>query len=219
MELPGRYVDELKMLENERIRKVVDAAREEFIEQGIMNAKMKNIALRAGVGEASLYRYFTDKNELAKLVAFKYWREMFDFFRVHMEKAFVNAKSALDKVREFLNLYLILYKDYPKFLIFTEDFDGYMQYVVNDTKTAKFDSMISEIKEFFLSLIREGINNKEIRDDLDLDYIYSYISQVMAATTQKLVSRVGYLHKEVDNYGERCIEELINMFIFYIKKD
>lgn len=218
MKLPNEYVDELKLLENKRIKKVVDAAREEFIEQGIMNAKMKNIALRAGVGEASVYRYFSDKNELAKIVAFSYWNEMFLFFQEHMRLIYQNAQSSLEKIRGFLNIYKILYQDYPNFLIFTEDFDGYMQYVINDTKTAQFGSMISGIKEFFLSMIKEGIQNHEIKETLDLNYIYSYVSQVMAATTQKLVRRIGYLHEELDNYGERCIEDLIEMFILYIKK-
>lgn len=218
MTMPKKYVDELKMLENKRVKKVVAAARQEFTEQGIMNAKMKNIALRAGVGEASVYRYFSDKNELAKIVAFDYWNEMFVLFQEHLRITFQNAQTSLDKVKEFLLLYKVLYKEYPSFLVFTEDFDGYMQYVINDRKTAKFSSMIDGIKDFFLDLIKEGIKNGEIRKDLDLDYIYSFVSQVLAATTQKLVSRLGYLHKDLDNYGERCIDDLINMFLFYIKK-
>lgn len=209
----------LKILENERVLKVVNAAREEFIEQGIMNAKIKNIAIRAGVGEASIYRYFTDKNELAKIVATHYWAEMFVVFKNIMVQSFEDSNTALDHIRSFLNIFITLYTDYPKFLIFTEDFDGYMSYVVNDEDTAQFSSMISDIKELFLRLITDGIKNNEIRDTVELDFVYSFVSQTMAATAQKLVSRIGYLHKEKENYGVKCLTDLIEMFINYIKKD
>lgn len=210
---------ELKILENDRVERVVIAAREEFIEQGIMNAKMRNIAKRAGVGEASLYRYFLDKNELAKTVAFYVWRQMFDIFKDNLQEAAKTAKDSLDKIRNFLHLFIILYKEHPSFLVFTEDFDGYMQYVINDEKTASFASMIDEIKQYFLSLLTDGIKEGIIREDLDVDHIYSFISQVMAATSQKLVSRIGYLHKEQEEYGVKCLNDLISMFIHYIEKE
>lgn len=219
MPFNDQTIDELTLLQNERIKRVVLAAREEFIEQGIMNSKIKNIAKRAHVGEASVYRYFTDKNELVKLVAFQYWHEMFQVFRQFMEERETSNSTSIDRIRAFLEIFKLLYTDYPSFLIFTEDFDGYMQYVINDDKTANFKLMIDNIKEYFLKTIKEGILNSEIRDNLDLDYVYSFVSQTMAATSQKLVSRVGYLHKADDGYGIRCIEDLINMFIKYIQKD
>ncbi len=214
-----KYDDVMKLLENERIKRVVTAAREEFVEQGIMNSKIKNIAKRAGVGEASVYRYFTDKNELAKLVAFLYWKEMYEVFSAQMAQQLESDISALDKIRIYLGLFKTLLQDYPKFLIFTEDFDGYMEHVVNDRKSENFESKISDIKDHFLTLIKEGKDNGEIRDDIDMKYIYSFVSQVMSSTTQKLVSRVGYLHNETDLYAERCLDDLVDMFIHYIKKD
>ena len=214
-----KYDDVMKLLENERIKRVVAAAREEFVEQGIMNSKIKNIAKRAGVGEASVYRYFTDKNELAKLVAFLYWNEMYDVFRTELGPTLLSGISSLDKIRSFLGIFKTLLLEHPKFLVFTEDFDGYMEYVVNDQKPSNFEAKISDIKDHFLTLMKEGIENGEVRDTVDLDYIYSFVSQVMSATTQKLVSRVGYLHKELDQYSERCLDDLVDMFIHYIKKD
>ena len=214
-----KYDDVMKLLENERIKRVVTAAREEFVEQGIMNSKIKNIAKRADVGEASIYRYFTDKNELAKLVAYLYWKEMYDVFESELGPTLQSNISSLEKIRVFLGLFKTLLRDHPKFLIFTEDFDGYMQYVVNDQRPANFESKISDIKEIFITLIIEGQEKGEIREDIDTKYIYSFASQTMSATTQKLVSRVGYLHKDLDQYSERCLDDLVNMFIHYIKKD
>ena len=56
--------EEQQMLAKPRINNVVQAAKIEFAKNGIMNSKIKDIAKRANVGEASVYRYFSDKPAL-----------------------------------------------------------------------------------------------------------------------------------------------------------
>ncbi len=208
-----------KILENERILKVVIAAREEFIEQGIMNAKMKNIAKRAEVGEASVYRYFADKTELAKIVAFQYWNEMFFVFREVMTKADAKTSTSIDYIRSFLKLFIIIYKRYPRFLIFSEDFDGYMSFVMNEPGSFRFGSMMGDVTGRFDALIQQGIQKGEIRADLDISYVNSFISETLVSTTQKLANRPDYHLEDEFHYGEKCLTNLIEMFINYIKKD
>ena len=43
---------------------IVDAAREVFVAKGFAGARLRDIARRAGITEAYLYRYFTSKTEL-----------------------------------------------------------------------------------------------------------------------------------------------------------
>ena len=43
---------------------IVDAARGVFVEKGFAGARLRDIAGRAGITEAYLYRYFTSKTEL-----------------------------------------------------------------------------------------------------------------------------------------------------------
>lgn len=47
-----------------RRRLIVDAAREVFVENGRAGGRLRDIAERAGITEAYLYRYFTSKDEL-----------------------------------------------------------------------------------------------------------------------------------------------------------
>lgn len=44
--------------------KILEAAREEFLEKGFKNASMRDIAARAGMSAAGLYRHFDDKELL-----------------------------------------------------------------------------------------------------------------------------------------------------------
>lgn len=55
--------------------RILDAAREAFLEQGF-DAPLDEIARRAGVGIATLYRRFPDRQALARGVALDVWRRV-----------------------------------------------------------------------------------------------------------------------------------------------
>ena len=79
--------------------KIIQAAREEFMEKGFEQASMRNIAGRIGMSAAGLYRHFADKEALfAALVepavqACRQWSEM----RKSVDYEFLN-KNMLDKM-------------------------------------------------------------------------------------------------------------------------
>lgn len=54
-----------------RRRLIIDAAREVFLENGEAGARLRDIADRAGITEAYLYRYFTSKAELYHAAVFE----------------------------------------------------------------------------------------------------------------------------------------------------
>ena len=56
-----RYDDIIQGIKNERIALAVDTAAELYLTVGIGNAKMTDIAEKAQIGVASLYRYFGTK--------------------------------------------------------------------------------------------------------------------------------------------------------------
>lgn len=48
----------------ETYEKILPAAKEEFLEKGFEQASMREIASRAGISAAGIYRHFKDKEEL-----------------------------------------------------------------------------------------------------------------------------------------------------------
>ena len=62
--------DELKTL---RMNRILDASFELFAERGIDTIAMTDIAKKAEIGVASLYRYFETKEDLAIEVAIHAW--------------------------------------------------------------------------------------------------------------------------------------------------
>ena len=59
-----------------RERKIVDATRDLFDEQGMQDARIDRIARRVGINKALIYRHFASKEELFVLTVTRYLAEI-----------------------------------------------------------------------------------------------------------------------------------------------
>ena len=69
-----------------RRRLIVDAARDVFLKNGEAGARLRDIADRAGITEAYLYRYFTSKAELYHAAVFEPVERIVDEFEAKLDE-------------------------------------------------------------------------------------------------------------------------------------
>lgn len=217
MGLKEQYLQELNSIKDERKERVIEAAKLEFGKTGITNSKLSKIAARAKIGEASLYRYFKNKTELASVVATSYWDESSKLFENEFMNKIALQDNALDKIKVYLSIFLEFYKNHKEFLKYMNEFDIFM--MANDSSFSNFafDNHINDARDFYALIIQEGQENGTIRLDIDGYQKYDFSGQVMVGLVTKLALRVGYLPSESDIDHIQLIEETIDMFINYIK--
>jgi AcrR family transcriptional regulator len=78
--------------------RIVAAAREVFVEYGA-DAPLDEIARRAGVGNATVYRHFVDRRELSREVALSVMRRLAD----RAETAVVEEADAFEALRRYVH--------------------------------------------------------------------------------------------------------------------
>lgn len=216
MDLKEQYLNEINQSKQERINRIIKIAKKEFAANGIANTKLSTIAREAEVGEASLYRYFTDKIQLIKLVATDYWIEQINVFNEYMEDNIDARMSGLMKMKAYLEMFLELYYYQKDFLKFMEDFDNLdIQQNINNEEN-EFIRFTNDFKKVYLEFFNEGIQDGSIDSSKDAATYYSFVSQVMVSTTQKTALRLGYYRIQDDNYAIDCLNNTIDMFIQYI---
>ena len=84
------------------LRKILDAAREEFGERGFSDSSIVGITQRAGVALGTFYTYFESKEALFQALV----RDMSVQVRDHVAPAFEDATDALDGERRALESFL-----------------------------------------------------------------------------------------------------------------
>jgi AcrR family transcriptional regulator len=84
------------------LRKILDAAREEFSERGFSDSSIVGITQRAGVALGTFYTYFNSKEAVFQALV----RDMSEQVRENVAPAFRDASDAIDGERRALGAFL-----------------------------------------------------------------------------------------------------------------
>jgi len=142
---------------------IIAAARTIFRKSGFEKTKIADIAKRAGVAEGSVYTYFENKNALLFAVAV----EFYDRLTRDAADGTKKLSSTNDRLEFLAGLHLARVSDEWPLLALamtpdktSEEYRKTKGYQLNRTYVEVFDQVI-----------RDGINRKDIRDDIPLSVI------------------------------------------------
>ena len=116
------------------------------------------IAKKAGVTEALIYKYFEDKRGLLHQVL----KEYLEQYLVQFERDLKGIKGALNKIRKLIWGHISVYSANRVFakILFLE-VRNHLDYYGSDTY-----QLIRSYSKILLEIIHEGVANGEIRDDV-----------------------------------------------------
>lgn len=150
--------------------KILECAKDEFMERGFSEASMRTIAEKAGYTTGMLYSRFADKNQLFEELVGKAAAELYDYF-IETQNRF--AELPPENQRNELHSYVdgkvdrmvdIIYRHFDAFkLIICKSAGSSYQFYI--------DKMI-DVETYhtvrFIGLLNEmGVQTKEIRADLN----------------------------------------------------
>src|SRR5574344_2845165 len=118
---------EQEELKSARIEHILECSLDLF-SKGIEPITMNQIAENAEIGVASLYRYFSTKDDLAIECATFAWNKEESIFRRNFDAEKFNNLSGFDELRQLLTFFPELLKTEGKFFRFVYYFDAYIHH-------------------------------------------------------------------------------------------
>ena len=116
------------------------------------------IARRAGVTDALIYKYFKDKRDLLHQILSEYLEQ----YRTQVTHDLKGIKGTLNKLRKLIWSHINVYATNRVFArILLIEVRNYPDYYKSETY-----GRVKEYSDIVLQIINEGIRNREIRDDL-----------------------------------------------------
>lgn len=208
---------EQQMLSKPRINKVVQAAKIEFALHGIMNSKIKDIAKRANVGEASVYRYFSDKTALVNLVAYESWAIKSVLFENYLHSKFAHAKTGLDYLLGVFDLFTHFYYEHKDMLKFMEDYGNYLVLMDPEKTSNTFDNHMASLEEQVHGLVDMGIADKSLMESVVKEDLYDYFMMSLLPTIQNLAIRRSKMSRTPEISSNRLLNNIRKVFKYWIK--
>lgn len=197
-------------LPEEKQRRVLETALEEFSEKGYQGASINLIVSKLGIAKGSIYQYFTDKKSLFLYI----FDHAVDLVRKRLKQVKQETKEAptFERIGRSLLAGVNFIEDHP-FI-----YKGYLK-MMFEREIPFREELLQKIRlfssEYLTSLLKEGRERGEVRKDIDLETMVFLLDAVMDRFLQAHV--VPYLdpglhlHQARRSEVERRIEALVKV--------
>ncbi|WP_240840470.1 TetR/AcrR family transcriptional regulator [Acidaminobacter sp. JC074] len=203
------------MTVKERTRKeFLNKARQVFADKGIAEATMDEIALAGGKTRRTIYRHFTNKEDLAYEVLMAF----FDDWNDYITSVYNGLEgSGIKKLEVFLYKMKNYMEDRMSIMAFVAEYDIYFsdkrpQKVSDDTRS-KF--MVSDV--LIEKIILEGIKDGSIELKKDLKMLVSTMASVLWGFGQRIAYKGESISQELGLDSRDILSCQIDMYLDYLR--
>ena len=185
---------------------LIDIATDLFICRSIQEVTIKDIAISAQVGEATIYRYFGKKQTLVVESAMKLQKEV-DAESFKLDE----GKNGFEKLKIFYLSYLQIFDSHPEFFKFINEFDAYMAgEQVDELDT--YESVVGQYKTTFMHAYELGIKDGSVKAQNNVEMFYYSTTHALLELCKKLSIKGAVLSQ--DNVVEKraqiqCLVDII----------
>ena len=178
-------------------RRILDAGFSIFSEMSIDKVSMAKVADKAGIGVATLYRYYRTKSELVVAVGTHAWS---NFIIGYMPLINEDKATAVEELEFFLDSFLELYKNHKRLLFFNQFFNIYIRNeAVPQEALNSYNEMIDRLAMRFHRTYVKGENDKTLCTEMSERTMFLSIMHLMlAAVTRYAVGLVYENDSESD---------------------
>lgn len=160
----------------------------ELFSNGIEPVTMNEIAQSAEIGVASLYRYFSTKDDLAIECATFAWNKEESIFRRNFDAEKFNNLSGFDELRQLLTFFPELLKTEGKFFRFVYYFDAYIHHQkVTPERLTRYEATIIGPTKLVYDAIKKGREDGTVNTHNATDEeLYLTVTHTLFSLAQKL---------------------------------
>lgn len=180
-----------------RTEKILHAALELFCERGIEDTSVEAVAKKAGVGPATIYRYFDTKAELAISAGSSYWQRVAHKYAKALSEAQYEALSGFCQMQAIFDLFGEIFKNENLFLKFLQEFDIFVRkYQIPQERLAGYEAEILNLKPYVTKALEKGLRDKSLDFPYTVDEVYFTVMHMMLSLLQKFACNGNILSSD-----------------------
>ena len=189
-----------KSEKDERREKIIDVAFRLFVNKKIESVTMGEIAKEAGIGRATLFRYFPGKLELVIAVNTKEWKEYFD---------------ELDQKRPMSSVEM--YQTHKALLRYNDNFNHYVSHSGRkDLQMDEFNQALFSANTRFHMMYEKAKEDKTFKTDMAEEEFMRVTVHTMMTACAYYAGGFIWGSKENEDYTPELIQ-LKEMILAYVK--
>ena len=187
---------------------IIDSAKKLFLNSSISEITIKDISAVSELGEATIYRYFSNKENLVIAVSLSIQQDI-------LSVPFTNEeKSGLDQIKDFFELFKNIFIEHKNYFKFIAEFDTIY---LNNIKNKEYSLGLDVFYDLFMRAYELGLKDKSIKEVKDIKLFYYTCTHSLLELCKKLSSTQSELKQDQEVSKIDEIQYLISLFISVLK--
>lgn len=186
---------------------IISTATKLFLERSVSEVTIKDIADEAGVGEATIYRYFQKKQNIVLASVLKLKQKVNEGY-FDLSK----GKTGFEKIEIFYKSYLNIFIDSPEYFRFINNFDAYVT-AERDVSLGEYEKEVDSYKAEYLKAYELGLKDGSIKKNEDIDTFYFSTTHALLELCKKLAVTQALLEQDKNSKKAAEIECLIKIML------
>ena len=170
-----------------RTQQILHTALQLFCEKGIEYTSVEEIAKAAGVGPATIYRYFETKAQLAISAGIAYWQKVAGKYLESLSQIAYQKLSGLQQMEYIFHIFSEIFQEELLFLKFLQEFDIFVQrYHISKERLGEYEEYILNLKPYMTNALEKGLRDGSLAFSYTADEIYFSVTHTLISLMQKL---------------------------------
>ena len=141
----------------QREQKILEAAMALFCEKGLEETSIDEIAGRAGVGSATIYRYYETKAQLAIQSGVEYWKKIAQQYLNLTEIKGYSDMTGLKQLECIMDALVMIFEKERGFLKYLQEFEVFVRrYEIDMERLAAYEESIMSLKPPVIAALSKG---------------------------------------------------------------
>lgn len=189
---------------------VVEVAAKAFLESSVEAVTIRDIAQKAEVGEATVYRYFSGKKELLLATANYLQNVVYDrYFKM-------DHFTGYERIRSFFRVYLHIFEVEPSYYRFVHSFDMYGDLESRAGMTV-FSDGLDRFYHKYREAYDEGVRSGTVSPVDDPELFYYASTHAVLELCKKLAAGKPVVRQDHERNPVREVETLVNLILDRLK--
>ena len=190
---------------------IVNSAKKLFLASSISEITVKDISAVTGIGEATIYRYFKTKENLAIAVSLSIQKDVLNL-------PFENPNcSGLEQIQNFFYLFRNIFADYKDYFKFLYEFDTVYLKNIENKENKEYSLGLDAFYDVFMKYYEAGLKDKSVKRQDNIKLYYYTCTHSLLELCKKLASSDTGLKQDNEVKKVSEIEYLISLFISVLK--
>ena len=190
---------------------IVETAKKLFLGSSISEITIKDISSVSGIGEATIYRYFSTKENLAVAVSMSIQQEILKFPQEEV------VKTGLQQIEDFFNLFRNIFVEHRNYFKFISEFDTLYLNNIKNKDNKEYSLSLDLFFDIFKNSYALGLKDKSVKKIDNLELFYYTATHSLLELCKKLASTKSGLKQDLEVGKVSEIEYLISLFISVLK--